>query len=392
VTQHPPLAGINVVALEQAVAMPYCSFVLAEMGADVIKVERPVTGDVIRGWDSAVHGLSTGFVWVNANKRDLAVDLSCEEGREVIRRLARTADVFLENFAPGAVERLGLAERDLRADNPRLIYCSLSGYGQTGPWRDTKAYDLLIQGEAGILLTNGAPDRPAKVGVPITDLIGGSNAAIGVVTALYERERTGVGTYLDVSMFDSTLLWLGYYPQHQWHTGAEPPRSGMRHQYLVPYGPYRAADDEYVNLVVASAEDWRRFCLKVVERPEWLEDVRFATISDRRDHRDELEAAVEAVIATRPSQEWLDRLAAAGLAYGRVRTIAEVLAHPQLEAREMVVQADSDVGTVPVIRFPLSDPTSPRHIPRLGEHRSEILSQAGYSADEIDALHREGIV
>jgi itaconate CoA-transferase len=386
-----PLSGIKVVALEQAVAMPYCSFVLSEMGADVIKIERPGAGDVVRGWDAAVRGLSTGYVWVNANKRDLAVDLSRDEGREIVRRLALDADVFLENFAPGAVERLGLAEHHLRPENPRLIYCSLSGYGQTGPWRDTKAYDLLIQGEAGILLTNGTAEAPAKVGVPITDLIGGSNAAIGVVTALYERERTGVGTYLDVSMFDSTLLWLGYYPQHQWHTATEPPRSGMRHQYIVPYGPYRAADDEYVNLVVASPADWDRFCTQVVERPEWLDDPRFVTISDRKEHREELEALVEDVIETRPSQEWLDRLGAAGLPYGRVRTIAEVLAHPQLEARTMVVEAESEVGPLPIVRFPLSDSSTPRRIPSIGEHRHEILSEAGYSADEIAAMGEQGI-
>ncbi|MBA2643119.1 MAG: CoA transferase [Actinobacteria bacterium] len=389
--QRGPLSGVKVVALEQAVAMPYCSFVLSEMGADVVKIERPGAGDVVRGWDSAVRGLSTGFVWVNANKRDLAVDMSTSEGREVVGRLARTADVFLENFAPGVVARLGLADEDLRPDNPGLVYCSLSGYGQTGPWRDTKAYDLLIQGEAGILLTNGAPDAPAKVGIPVTDLIGGSNAAIGVTTALYERTQTGLGRYLDVSMFDSTLLWLGYYPQHQWHTGIEPPRSGMRHQYIAPYGPYLAADGEYVNLVVARPDDWRRFCIEVVERPEWLDDSRFASIADRRNHRDDIERAVEGVIATRPSDEWLQRLAAAGLANGRVRTISEVVSHPQLDARRMVVDAESEVGSLPIIRFPLSDADQPRRIPRLGEHRQEILTEAGYSPAEISELEARGV-
>jgi len=388
----PPLVGIKVVALEQAVAMPYCSFVLAEMGADVIKIERHGRGDVVRGWDSAVGGLSTGYVWVNANKRDIAVDLSAPDGREIVRRLARDADVFLENFAPGVVERLGLADPDLRPENPRLVYCSLSGYGQTGPWRDTKAYDLLIQGETGILLTNGSPEEPAKVGIPVTDLIGGSNAALGVAMALYERERTGLGTYLDVSMFDSTLLWLGYYPQYQWHQGVEPPRSGMRHQYIAPYGPYLAGDDQYVNLVVASPDDWKRFCIDVLERPELLDDPRFASIADRRDHRDDLEHVVEAEIARRPADEWLERLGRVGLPNGRVRSIADVLAHPQAHARKMYVEAESEVGPTPIVRFPLSDPDTPRSIPALGEHRVDILTEAGYSTSEIEDLVARGVV
>jgi itaconate CoA-transferase len=387
-----PLAGIKVVALEQAVAMPYCSFVLAEMGADVIKIERRGRGDVVRGWDSAVRGLSTGFVWVNANKRDLAIDLSASDGQEVVRRLACQADVFLENFAPGVVARLGLADEDLRRENPRLIYCSLSGYGQSGPYRDTKAYDLLIQGETGILLTNGSPEQPAKVGIPVTDLIGGSNAVVGVAMALYERERTGLGTFLDVSMFDSTLLWLGYYPQYQWHAGVEPPRSGMRHQYIAPYGPYLAADQQYVNLVVASPGDWQRFCIEVLERPELLDDPRFASIADRREHRDELERAVESEIARRPAAEWLDRLARAGLPNGCVRTIADVLAHPQAHARLMFVQADGEVGPTPLVRFPLSDARKPRRIPALSEHRAEILAEAGYTIDEVEALAERGVV
>lgn len=387
-----PLDGIRVVALEQAVAMPYCSFVLAELGADVIKIERPGTGDVVRGWDTAVHGLSTGYVWVNANKRDVAIDLSRAEGRDVAHRLALSADVFLENLTPGAAARLGLADEDLRPGNPGLVYCSLSGYGQTGPSRDVKAYDLLVQGEAGILLTNGYPDAPAKVGIPVTDLVGGSNAALGVVSALYERDRTGVGQYLDVAMFDSTVLWLGYYPQHQWHGGGEPPRSGMRHQYIAPYGPYLAADDVFVNLVVASAADWQRFCTDVAKRPEWLDDPRYATIESRRQHRVDLEQDVEELIASEPSEIWLGRLSAAGLPFGRVRSIAEVLAHPQLAARRLVVEADSPVGPLPLVRFPLADADAPRRVPGLGEHRDELLAEAGYSLDEIAQLVRDGVV
>jgi itaconate CoA-transferase len=386
-----PLTGIKVISFEQAVSMPYCSFVLSEMGADVVKIERPGAGDVIRGWDGVVDGLSSGYVWLNANKRDLTLNVREPEGREVVRRLARNADVFLENFAPGVVDRLGFGPAKLREENPRLVYCSLSGYGQTGPWRDVKAYDLLVQGEAGILLTNGTPEAPAKVGIPVTDLVAGSNAALGIVLALYERERTGEGAYFDVAMFDSTVLWLGYYPQHQWHAGEEPPRSGMRHQYLCPYGPYLAADGRYVNLVVASADDWRRFCTEVVQRPEWLEDARLSTIETRRTHRDKLERLVEDAIAAEPSDVWFRRLAAAGLPYGQVRTIGEVLAHPQVAARGLVVEADSPVGRVPLMRFPLSAAGARRRVPALGEQTTEILAEAGYSRDEIADLGARGI-
>jgi itaconate CoA-transferase len=387
-----PLEGIRVVALEQAVAMPYCSFALAELGADVVKIERPGGGDVVRGWDGAVNGLSTGFVWVNANKRDVVIDLAQPEGRVVVQRLARRADVFLENLTPGAAGRLQLGDAELRADNPGLVYCSLSGYGQTGPWRDAKAYDLLVQGEAGVLVTNGFPDAPAKVGLPVTDLIAGGNAALGVVAALFERDRTGRGQYLDVSMFESTVLWLGYYPQHLWHGGGEPPRTGMRHQYIAPYGPYRAADDVLVNVVVASAADWARFCTEVAERPDWLGDPRYATFDDRRANRPALERDVEALIASAPSETWLGRLRAAGLPFGRVRSIGEVVTHPQLLDRHLVVDADSPVGPLPLVRFPLADPAAPRRVPGLGEHRDAVLAEAGYSPAEIADLAERGVV
>ncbi len=380
------LDGVRVVALEQAVALPFATFALAEMGADVTKIERRGTGDVIRAWDGAVRGLSTGFVWLNANKRDLAVDLSKTEGRDIVRRLVRSADVFAENFAPGVADRLGLGYSELRAENPELVYCSLSGYGHDGPYRDAKAYDLIIQGESGILLTNGTPETPAKVGLPITDLIGGMTAALGILAALRSHERDGEGVYLDLSMLDAAASWLGYFPQHLWNGGGEPPRTGMRHQYLCPYGPYLAADGRYVNLAIGSAADWIRFVREVARKEEWLRDPHYATIASRREHRDEVEGAIERLMASEDSEAWVRRLRDAGLACGEVRDMASVLSHPQLEARQMFVKAETPVGEVSLIRFPLGMPDAPRRLPALGEDTTEILRDLGYSAGEIRRL------
>lgn len=368
-----PLAGVRVVALEQAVSMPYCTFALAEMGAEVIKIERPGTGDVVRGWDSVVHGLSTGFVWVNAGKKSVELDLSTQDGRRTLRALVRTADVFVENLGPGAAERLGVGRDDL-ADQADLVCASISGFGQDGPYAAVKAYDLTMQGETGILLSNGYPGAPAKVGLPITDLIAGSNAIIAIMTALYRRQATGEGAHIDVAMFDSALPWLGYFPHHAWHGGQEPPLSGMRHQYIVPYGPYLASDDRYVSLVVADDRQWRTLCTEVIDRPDWIDDPVMGTIASRREHRPEAEAAFEAVIATRPSEFWLERLAAAGIPYGRVNRIADVLEHPQAIARGMFVSAQSPVGEVPLVRFPLAPSAIERRIPALGEHNAEVLN------------------
>lgn len=367
-----PLKGVTVVALEQAVAMPYCTFVMAEMGAQIIKIERVGTGDVVRGWDSAVHGLSTGFVWVNAGKESVELDLKSDEGRGALRELIRGADVFVENLGPGAAARMGVGSDDL-SDQPELIYASLSGYGQDGPYRDVKAYDLTMQGETGMLLSNGYPGQPAKVGLPITDLIAGSNAAMGIMMALYQRQSTGEGAYLDVAMFDSALPWLGYFPHHAWHSGSEPPMSGMRHQYIVPYGPYLAQDDRYVSLVVADDKSWQRFCEQVIEKPEWISDPVMGTIASRRENRPQAEAAVEAVMASQPSEVWKERLDKAGIPYGDVNTMADVIKHPQAMARGMFVDTSSEFGPLPIVRFPLAPADKERHLPTLGEHTGQVL-------------------
>ena len=395
--KKPPLAldGIRVLALEVSVSGPHCSRILGDMGAEVIKLEKPGTGDLIRAWDSVVRGLSSGYVWLNGNKRSFAVDIKKPAGRQAVQRLAERVDVVLENFAPGVTDRLGLGAAELCARNPRLVYCSLSGYGQDGPYRDVKAYDLLIQGEAGIIATTGYPDKPAKVGVPITDLASSMYATVGILLALYQRERTGRGQVIDISMFESALAWLGYFPHHYWHRGEEPARVGMRHHYIVPYGPYMAGDGVYVSLAVATPQDWEVFCRKVARRPEWLEDARFRTAPDRRKNRAVLEEMVEKLFLEQPHEEWMRRLGEAELPHGKLNGIGEVLAHPQTIARKMVREMESPVGPVPVMGSPLRLSDSPARfdpIPALGQDTEPILQELGYTAAEIAAFRRDQVI
>ncbi|MCC6175737.1 MAG: CoA transferase [Chloroflexi bacterium] len=389
------LSGVRVLAFELAAAGPFASHLLADMGADVVKIERPGTGDVIRGWDRAVGGLSSGYVWLNRRKRSVTVDVKQPAGREILRRLAERSDVFFTNFAPGVADGLGAGYDALRALNPRLVYCALSGYGLDGPYRDVKAYDLLIQGEAGILTTTGYPDAPAKVSVPISDIAAGMYAALGTLLALYQRERTGRGQLVDVSMFESMLSWLGYFPHHYWHQGEEPERVGMRHHYMVPYGPYLARDGRYVNLVVASQRDWEIFCRRVIDRPDLLQDPRFADAPARRRQRGVLEHLIEGLLLEHDAAEWLDRLRASGLPYGEVRGMAEVLAHPQVAARRLIREIDSPVGPIPTIEsaLRLSDsPVADGPLPDLGADTDAVLREAGYADEEIAAFRRDGVL
>src|SRR3990167_5695419 len=392
---HRALEGIRVVAFEQVLSGPLGTCLLADMGAEVIKVERPGVGDVIRHWDSVVRGLSSGYVWLNRNKRSLTVDVKKDAGREILHRLSAKADVFFENYAPGVAQRLGLGYEKLSRLNPLLIYCSLSGYGQDGPYRDVKAYDLLIQGEVGIIATTGYPDKPARAGISIADISAGMYAALGIVLALYQRERSGEGQFIDISMFESVVSWLGYFPHHYWHQGEEASRMGMRHHYVTPYGPYLAKDGEYVNLAVATAQDWEVFCRDVIERPDLLGDQRFATVEGRRKNRAVLEEIVEQIFLERDHKEWLARLKKAALPHGEVRGIARVLAHPQATARMLIREVESPVGKVPVVGNPLRLSKSAArydHIPALGEDTEAVLKQAGYDDKAISKLRQEKVI
>jgi itaconate CoA-transferase len=303
--------------------------------------------------------------------------------------------VFVENFAPGVAARLGLGYEDLRSLNPRLIYCSISGYGQEGPFKDVKAYDLLIQGEAGIIASTGYEDKPAKVAIPIADLACSMYAVTGILTALYQRTRTGLGQYLDISMFESVLAWQGYFLQHYWHQGEEPARVGFRHHYVTPYGPFLAGDGIYVSFAVATRQDWEIFCREVIGRPDFLEDPRFKTPELRRKNRAVLEKTIEEIFLEHNHEEWLERLQKSKLPYGEVRGIGQVSAHPQVAAREMVREVDSPVGRIPVTSSPLRLSQSAARfdpIPALGESTEAILQELGYSREEIARLREENVI
>jgi itaconate CoA-transferase len=394
-TDETALAGVKVLALEVSVSGPHCTRILGDMGAEVIKIEKPKEGDIIRHWDSAVRGLSSGYVWLNYNKRSFAVDVKKPTGLEAVIRLVKTVDVFVENFAHGVAARLGMGYEDLRSLNSRLIYCSISGYGQDGPYKDVKAYDLLIQGEAGIIATTGYEDKPAKVAVPIADLACSMYAVTGILAALYQRGKTGRGQYIDISMFESILAWQGYFLQHYWHQGEEPARVGFRHHYVTPYGPFLAGDGVYVSFAVATRQDWEIFCREVIERPEFLEDPRFGTSELRRKNRAILEHTIEQIFLQRKHDEWLVLLQKSRLPYGEVRSIGQVSSHPQVAAREMVREVDSPVGRIPVTSTPLRLSDSPARydpIPALGDDTESILRELGYSGEEIRKMRDEQVI
>ena len=390
-----PLGDVSVLALESGVSAPLCTRLLGDLGADVVKVERPGTGDVNRHWDTAVRGQSSAHVWVNRNKRSVELDLKSEDGREIARDLAERADVVVQNFSPGAVERLGLDYESLSAENEALIYLNVSGYGRDGPYRDRKAYDLVMQGETGLISLTGSPDQPAKIPLSVCDINAAMYGAIATLTALYRRETTGTGQEIEVTMFGGVLSWLGYFPLKYWHADEEPGRVGMRHHLLTPYGPYEAADGKYVNLAVLSEPHWEAFCQDVLEEPDLLEDSRFETNEARVDNRDVLEARLEELIVERPRDHWADRLAAAGIPWGDVNELADVLDHPQAHHLGMIEELETDDGPISVVDTPieLSDAELRRDpMPELGADTVAVLHSLGYSADEIERLRAADVI
>jgi crotonobetainyl-CoA:carnitine CoA-transferase CaiB-like acyl-CoA transferase len=384
-----PLSGYRVLACENGLAGPLCSRLLADLGAEVVKVERPGSGDVTRGWDTGAAGLATGFVWVNRGKRSVALDLKAEQARRALDVLIGRSDVFLQNFAPGWAERMGLDEPSVRQLRPDIVYTEITGYGETGPYAHKNAYDLVVQGEAGLITMTGTEEQPARISIPVCDIGAGSYAAIGTLGALVRRATTGEGETVSVSLFDVMLDWIGYYPHFWWHRHEEPGRFGLRHPLFCPYGPHRARRGRFFNLAVLSPEHWEAFCLRVVERPDLLADPRYDTMEGRAAHREELEPELDRIFAEREAEEWVDRLERVRIPCGLVREFREVMEHPQLEHNRLVTQVDSPVGVIPVIGSPIlvhGDRPELGPVPALGQHTREVLAEAGLSEAEIDSV------
>lgn len=374
-----PLTGSRVIALEQAVAAPLCTRHLADLGADVIKVE-PAEGEFGRRYDAVINGQASYFVWLNGGKRSVVLDLKSEAGKTALASLLGTADVFVHNLGPGAVDRLGFNWDVVHARWPALISCGISGYGVDGPYRDRKAFDLLLQGESGVTSITGSPEEGAKVGVSIADIAAGMYALSSIMAALLERQRTGSGRLIDISMLECLTEWMSPPAYYQRYRGETPARAGMRHNTIVPYGPFRIRDGSLVNLAVQNNGQWSRLCAVVLERPDLATDERFQTNELRVRNRTELEPLIEAILGTLPPDELQQRLDRADVPSGKVNDVAGLLAHPQLEARERWGTVQTPAGPAVAAEHPLNLvglPRPVRVVPGVGEHTAEILAELG---------------
>ena len=394
-----PLDGVTVLALEHAIAAPFCTRQLADQGARVIKVERPGVGDFARAYDTRVAGLASHFVWTNRSKESLSLDLKHPQAQTVLHQLLAQTDVLVQNLAPGAAARLGLSYAALSARYPRLIVCDISGYGddpeRPGPYRDKKAYDLLIQSEAGFVSVTGSPEAPAKAGCSIADIAAGMYAYSGILSALLQRDKTGRGSRIDVSMLECMTEWMGFPMYYAYEGAAPPPRAGAAHATIYPYGPFEAGDGRSVMLGLQNEREWAAFCTTVLQQPQLASDERFKANALRVANRPALQAIIGEVFQRLSAEQVLERLEQAQIANARVNDMHDVWAHPQLAARARWTTVDSSAGPLPALRPPGShsdfEPRMDR-IPALGEHSASILGDLGYSPETIEQLREDGVI
>lgn len=386
-----PLDGITVVSLEHAVAAPFCARQLADLGARVIKVERPGSGDFARGYDSRVRGQSSHFTWLNRNKESLALDLKDPASLEALKQLLGTADVLLQNLAPGAAARMGLSYEALHAAFPRLIVCDISGYGDNGPYRDKKAYDLLIQSEAGFLSVTGTPETPSKSGISVADIAAGMYAYTNILSALLLRGKTGEGSHIDVSMLEALGEWMGYPMYYAFEGAAPPPRTGASHASIYPYGPFVAGDGGTVMLGLQNEREWKVFCDQVLLAPALTTDARFDSNAKRNANRAELQAEILRIFGSLNASDVVQRLDEAGIANAHVNDMAGLWAHPQLLARQRFAQVDTPVGAVPALLPPGRNNQYDYRmdaVPAVGEHTAAILDALQLPADALAAVRK----
>jgi itaconate CoA-transferase len=390
-----PLHGITVVALEQAVAVPFATRQLADLGARVIKVERPGAGDFARGYDKTVKGMSSHFVWLNRSKESLTLDIKDADAQTILHELLASADVFIQNLAPGATDRLGLTADALLARYPRLIVCDLSGYGRDGPYADKKAYDLLIQCETGAVSITGTADTPSKTGISIADIAGGMYAFSGILTALYQRERSGRGTAFEVTLFEALGEWMSYPAYYASYGGSAPPRTGAAHATIYPYGPFRCGDGKTIFFGIQNEREWESFCRTVLVRPELGDDARFTPAPARLAHQAALAEIIASVFDRLTTDQVLARLDAAQIANARLNSPQEFWQHPQLQARLRKRSIGSPAGDVDALIPPIAlRGSQPRMdpIPAVGEHTRTILQSLGYAQDAIERFYQRGVV
>ncbi|MGQ4379086.1 CaiB/BaiF CoA transferase family protein [Streptomyces sp. SAS_267] len=391
-----PLEGITVVAVEQAVAAPFATRQLADLGARVVKVERIDGGDFARGYDTAARGLASHFVWCNRGKESVALDLKDPRGLDVVRRLVADADVFVQNLAQGAAARLGLDAATLCAEHPRLIAVDISGYGPSGPYAGKRAYDMLVQCEAGLVSVTGTPEQPVKAGIPAADIAAAMYAFSGVLAALVRRGTTRRGGPVEVSMLDALAEWMGHPLHHAMHDGTPPARTGLAHAVIVPYDAYSTADGGRVLLSVQNDREWRRLAQQVLRRPEAADDPRFATNAARVVDRERVDALVAEALGALGTDEAVARLEAAGIACARLRDVREVAEHPQLAARNRWREVGSPVGPLrallPPITLPGGEDARMGSVPRLGEHTGVVLRALGMTDTDVAELRRDGVV